>query len=84
LALRLASASPKVRASVIEANEFPDLSRRYGVSAVPQTVFTVANAEPRILVGGGPPERFLAELLTAAGVPLDGTDGEEDETKPTQ
>jgi hypothetical protein len=71
LALRLASVSPNVRASVIEANEFPDLSRRYRVSAVPQTVFTVRNGEPRILIGGGPPERFLGELFTAAGVPLD-------------
>lgn len=55
---------------MIEANEFPDLSRKYRVSAVPQTVFTSsASPEPRILIGGGPPERFLGELFVAARVP---------------
>jgi len=82
LALKLASSSPKIRASVIEANEFADLSRRYRVSAVPQTVFTsAASAEPRILVGGGPPERFLGELLAAARVRLEDLPGYDDQTK---
>ncbi|GIW08218.1 MAG: hypothetical protein KatS3mg060_3023 [Dehalococcoidia bacterium] len=63
---------------MIEANEFPDLSRRYRVSAVPQTVFTsAASPEPRVLVGGGPPERFLGELFTVARVRLEDHLGDE-------
>lgn len=56
----------------MEANEFPDLARKYRVSAVPLTVFTSpASTEPRVLVGGGPPERFLGELFLAAKAPVE-------------
>src|SRR5438093_53929 len=38
LAYQLSLANPKVRAEVIEVNEFPELGARYGVRAVPLTV----------------------------------------------
>jgi glutaredoxin-like protein len=84
LALKLAACSPKVRASVIEANEFWDLSERYAVSAVPQTVFTFpGRAQPGILIGGGPPERFLGELFAYAGIawPTTVDEGQRDPTQ---
>lgn len=78
MALKLAASSPNVRATVVEANEFADLSRRYNVSAVPQTVFTSpAEPEPRIVVGGVPPERFLGELFALARVELGDIEDEE-------
>jgi hypothetical protein len=36
LAQHMAIASPRVRAECIEANEFPELSQRYQVMAVPK------------------------------------------------
>jgi hypothetical protein len=38
LANRMALASDKVTALTIEANEFPEMTRRYGVQGVPRTV----------------------------------------------
>lgn len=52
-------ASPRVRARAIEANEFPELSQRYGVRGVPQTVVNGSG----IFVGALPESRFLDQVL---------------------
>ena len=65
LANRMAVASPMVRARTIEAGEFPDLSRRFGVQGVPRTVVNESGA----FVGALPEDRFVAAILELAGVP---------------
>jgi predicted DsbA family dithiol-disulfide isomerase len=66
LAQHMAIASPKITAECIEANEFPDLSRRYQVMAVPKIVIN-----DRVQFEGAIPERdFLGAVLQAV-------DGEE-------
>ena len=76
LANRMALASDKVRAVCVEANEFPELSRRYDVQGVPRTVVNRSGA----FVGALPEQHFVAGVLQLAGV-----DGEEvePETGPT-
>ena len=62
LAQHMAIASPRVSAECIEANEFPDLSTRYRVMAVPKIVINDA-----VEFEGAIPEReFLAAVLRAA------------------
>lgn len=61
LAHQLAIASPKVTADVVEANEFPELSARYGVSGVPQTVVNGQHS----FVGAQPEAHFVAEVRRA-------------------
>ena len=59
----MAVASERVRATAIEATEFPDLSRAYRVMAVPKVVIN-----DRVQFEGALPEReFLAAVLEAAG-----------------
>jgi alkyl hydroperoxide reductase subunit AhpF len=59
----MAVASDLVRATAIEATEFPDLSRAYRVMAVPKVVIN-----ERVQFEGALPEReFLAAVLEAAG-----------------
>ena len=59
----MAVASERVRATAIEATEFPDLSRAYRVMAVPKVVIN-----ERVQFEGALPEReFLAAVLEAAG-----------------
>ena len=59
----MAVASDRVRATAIEATEFPDLSRAYRVMAVPKVVIN-----ERVQFEGALPEReFLAAVLEAAG-----------------
>ena len=79
LANRMAIASDKVRAVCVEANEFPELSRRYDVQGVPRTVVNRSGA----FVGALPEQHFVAGVLQLAG--LDGEDGAdgEPETGPT-
>lgn len=48
-------------AEMIEANEFPELSMRYGVSSVPHTVIN----DVREFVGAYPENAFIQELLKA-------------------
>ena len=61
LALHMAVASPRVRAECIEATEFPDLSQRYRVMAVPKIVIN-----DRVEFEGALPEKdFLAAVLRA-------------------
>jgi hypothetical protein len=65
LAQHMAIASDRVRAECIEANEFPDISQRYRVSAVPKVVIN-----DRVEFEGAYPEpEFLKAVLQAA---LDG------------
>ena len=62
LAYRLALASPRVRASAIEATEFPTLADRMEVYAVPRIA---VNGVPRW--DGSVPERvFLDRILAPA------------------
>ena len=53
-----------VRADMIEANEFPDLSQHYSVYGVP---LTVANDQVR-LEGGAPEAYFVPHLLQELGI----------------
>ena len=48
-----------VQAEMVEAMEFPDLSRRFGVSGVPQT--TINDGAGRV-VGAYPEAQLLAEI----------------------
>ena len=65
LAQHMAIASDRVRAECIEANEFPDISQRYHVMAVPKVVIN-----DRVEFEGAYPEpEFLKAVLQAA---LDG------------
>jgi len=65
MANRMAIASPKVRALVVEANEYPDLAQRYQVQGVPRTVVNRSGA----FVGALPEGQFIESVLTlAAGV----------------
>lgn len=50
-----------VRAEVIEANEFPELSRRYGVMGVPKVIIN-DRAE---FVGAVPEARFVEAIQQA-------------------
>jgi len=74
LANRMALASPKVNARTIEASEFPDLSRRFGVQGVPRTVVNEQGA----FVGALPEAQFVAAVLELAGVSPDGEEQEEE------
>jgi predicted DsbA family dithiol-disulfide isomerase len=63
LAQHMAIASPRVTAQCIEANEFPELSQRYQVMAVPKVVINDA-----VEFEGALPERdFVGAVLQAAG-----------------
>ncbi len=62
-AFRFAMESDKVRASMVEATEFPHLSNRYGVSGVPHTVM---GASPQPMVGAYPEAAAVDMLLAAA------------------
>jgi alkyl hydroperoxide reductase subunit AhpF len=59
----MAVASERVRATAIEATEFPELSQAYRVMAVPKVVIN-----DRVQFEGALPEReFLDAVLRAAG-----------------
>ena len=55
----MAIESNRVRADVVEANEFPELSRRYAVSGVPKTVVNDRFES----LGARPEAAFIAEVL---------------------
>ncbi len=65
LANRMALASPRVRARTVEANEFPELSDRFGVRGVPQTVVNGSG----VFVGALPEPAFLERVLAFASPP---------------
>lgn len=58
LASRMALHSPKVRSSVIEANEFQELSAKYGVQGVPRTVIN-----EKMYAEGALPENMMVKAL---------------------
>ena len=63
LAQHMAVASESIRADCIEAGEFPELSQRYRVMAVPKVVIN-----DRVEFEGALPERdFLGAVLQAVG-----------------
>jgi predicted DsbA family dithiol-disulfide isomerase len=62
LAHQMAIEFPNVRADIVEANEFPELSRRFEVSAVPKTVINDAVE----FTGAVPEQQFLAAIQQAA------------------
>ena len=61
LAQHMAVASDRVKATAIEATEFPDLSRSYRVSAVPKIVIN----DTVEFEGALPESQFLAAVLQA-------------------
>ena len=62
LAHHLAVASEWIRGDCVEATEFPDLSQRYSVMAVPKTVV----GETVQFVGAGPEAMLLKHVQQAA------------------
>lgn len=62
MANRMALASPKVRALVVEANEYPELSNRFQVQGVPRTVVNRSGA----FVGALPEAMFVDSVLKLA------------------
>jgi len=65
LAQHMSVASERVRSTVIEANEFPELSRAYQVMAVPKIVIN-----DRVQFEGALPEPdFLGAILQAVETP---------------
>jgi len=59
LAHRMALESPMVKADMVEAMEFPELSERFGVSGVPHTIINNGAGE---LLGANPEEALIAEI----------------------
>jgi len=57
----MAVESEHVTADVIEATEFPDLSRRYGVRGVPKIVIN----ETTEFIGALPEAEYLAHIRAA-------------------
>ena len=55
----MALANPHIRATVVEATEFPDLARQYRITGVPKTV---VNGTTEIL-GALPEEMFVRQAL---------------------
>jgi predicted DsbA family dithiol-disulfide isomerase len=55
----MAFENPNIVATAVEATEFPDLARRYRVSAVPKTV---VNADGEIM-GALPPDAFIDQVI---------------------
>jgi len=60
LAAMLTLESPLVQAEMVDATEFPELARKFGVSGVPQTTI---NEGKKNIVGAVPEANLLAELL---------------------
>jgi hypothetical protein len=59
----MAFLSPHITATAVEATQFPDLARRYRVSAVPKTVVN----ETVEILGALPEEAFVVQALPGAG-----------------
>jgi glutaredoxin-like protein len=62
LAHKMAYASDKVTADMVEVTEFPHLGQRYAVMGVPRTVINEGN----VYIEGAAPEQMLLEKLKAA------------------
>ena len=70
-AFRFAMESENVRASMVEATEFPHLANKYQVSGVPHTV--IGN-NPQAMIGAYP-ESAAADMLVAAAHGMKGISG---------
>jgi predicted DsbA family dithiol-disulfide isomerase len=57
----MAIQSPRVRADIVEATEYPDLVTRYAVRGVPKTI-----VNDRIAIEGAMPETELLAAVTQA------------------
>jgi hypothetical protein len=57
----MAIENPHIKADVVEANEFPQLSQRYRVASVPKTVIN----ERFEFIGSIPPQQVLQQLQAA-------------------
>ncbi len=65
LAHQMAMENPRmVRAEGVEATEFRELSRKYAVSGVPQTVI---NAGEKMVVGAVPEANLLGQIQAVVG-----------------
>jgi len=62
LAHQMAMENPKIRAEGVDATEFPELSQRFNVRGVPQTVI---NSGAGTVVGAVPEQRLLDEIARA-------------------
>lgn len=60
----MAMESDHITATAIEANEFPELSRRYHVMAVPRTVIN-----DQAVIEGALPERVFVNQIIGAITP---------------
>ena len=74
LAFHMALESPHITAEVIEAQEFPELSQRFKVRAVPTTVVSATggpafNAAGNITIPGAVPDTALMDIIERAGQP---------------
>lgn len=70
----MAVESEHVTADVIEATEFPDLARRYGVRGVPKIVIN----DTVEFVGAVPESQFLAHVKTTVGANGEATGNDRD------
>jgi predicted DsbA family dithiol-disulfide isomerase len=66
MAAALAVASPRVRADIVEASEFPALAQQYNVYAVPKTVIN----ETHEVVGAVPEPQFVQAVVGAVTPPV--------------
>jgi glutaredoxin-like protein len=64
LAYQMALESPRIRAEVIEASEFPELSQRYQVRAVPTTVI-----DDKMTFAGAVPDDVLIDIIERVAQP---------------
>jgi hypothetical protein len=62
LAHEMAFANPHITAYAVEATEFPDLVRRYGVNGVPKTVVSSGGSDIDIM-GAIPQDEFIEQAL---------------------
>ncbi|MGB9906332.1 MAG: protein disulfide oxidoreductase [Candidatus Saccharicenans sp.] len=60
---QMALESPLVKAAMVEATEFPELTQKYEVFGVPKTIFN----DSLTLEGAVPEEMFLEQVLKAGG-----------------
>ena len=67
LANRMTLASPHVHTTTIEANEFPQLSYRFGVQGVPRTIVNQTAG----FAGALPEEMYVARVLRLAGLDVE-------------
>lgn len=61
---KLAYHNPLVVAEGVEANEFPQLSRRYNISGVPDTI--ISGATQQRVLDGQPDRAFVEAALKAS------------------